>query len=71
MVQYHRKSYVAYFFAKICCPYLDIRGTCCDDIFVIWRDRMCIWKVCEACVDQDHEAMLPDLFFGDSGAGCY
>ena len=22
-------------------------------------------------VDQDHEAMLPDLFFGDSGAGCY
>ena len=26
MVQYHRKSYAAYFFAKICCPYLDIRG---------------------------------------------
>lgn len=26
MIQYHRKSYAAYFFAKICCPYLDIRG---------------------------------------------
>ena len=26
---------------------------------------------CGACVDQDHEAMLHGLFFGDSGADCY
>ena len=26
---------------------------------------------CEACVDQDHEAMLHGLFFEDSGSDCY
>lgn len=37
MVQYHRKSYAAYFFAKICCPYLDIRGACSSKILsLIW-----------------------------------